>query len=68
MQKVRIFLTGDTAHIKFRYNPDVVEIMHEFYTSWNPLQHVWTTNARTAKDIFNKLKEQSYDVKMIRVK
>ena len=67
MQKVRITLSGDSAYIKFRYNPDVIEMMKLFHCHYDTKTKIWSTNVTIAKSIYNELKEQLYDVRMTRV-
>ena len=67
MQKVRISISHDTAYIRFRYNPDVVEIMQRFRCHWDPKTQLWLTSPTIAKSIYHELKEQLYDVRMTNV-
>lgn len=67
MQKVTILLNGNRAYIKFRYNPDVVDILKEFRGRWSPKDKMWTLNVETAKKLYRELKKQHYLVSMVRI-
>jgi len=67
MQKVRIFLKPPDAFIKFRYNPDVVEIMRAFNGRYDRKTKLWKIPSDTHKSLYEELKSQMYDVKIIRV-
>ena len=64
MQKVRIYINKDIAYIKFNYNEDLIDIMHQFNARWSSFDKMWILPKNKATSLFTFLKEEMYDVRM----
>ena len=67
MQKVRIYLNKGKAYIKFSYNEELIQVMHEFNARWSSFDKMWTLPEDKISNLYNHLKKEQYVVTMKRL-
>jgi hypothetical protein len=67
MQKIRIFLNKDRAYIKFNYNEEIIQVMHEFNARWSKFDKMWTLPESNIIPLYDYFKKEGFDVTMRRL-
>lgn len=67
MQKIRIYLNKGKSYIKFNYNEELNQVMHEFNARWSSFDKMWTLPEEKILPLFRYFKDEGFDVTMRRL-